>query len=85
MSAERNSSTLLGPLAGSLAGAILLVVMLVSIRSAVKAAGERLATPETDKPAVAIADEAEAAYCTPQFKQVLERKQALSSVGYSYL
>ena len=73
MNAERNSSTLLGPLAGSLAGAILLVAMLVSIHSAVKSAGERLATPETDKPAVAVADEAEAAYCTPQFKQVLER------------
>jgi outer membrane protein OmpA-like peptidoglycan-associated protein len=64
---------LLAPVVGMAAGALVLVVMLISIRSAVKSAGERLATPETDKPAVAIADQAEAAYCTPQFKQVLER------------
>lgn len=63
----------LGAIAGGAASALLLVGMLVSIRSHVKAAGDRLATPEANKPAVAIADQAEAPYCTPQFKQVLER------------
>lgn len=67
----RNSP--LGGLVGGVVGAVLIVALLVSIRSAVKSAGERLATPETGRPAVAIADQAEAAYCTPQFKQVLER------------
>jgi outer membrane protein OmpA-like peptidoglycan-associated protein len=62
-----------GAIAGSVVGVVLIATLLVSIRSAVKSAGERLATPETDKPAVAVADQAEAAYCTPQFKQVLER------------
>jgi outer membrane protein OmpA-like peptidoglycan-associated protein len=42
-------------------------------RASVASAGERLVTPEKEKPAVAIADHAEATYCTPQFKQVLER------------
>lgn len=64
---------MMGALAGSAAAGLILVGMLVSIRSTVKSAGERLATPETNKPAVAIADQAEASYCTPQFKQVLER------------
>jgi outer membrane protein OmpA-like peptidoglycan-associated protein len=63
----------LGAMVGGVVGVVLIAVLLVSIRSAVKSAGERLATPETDKPAVAVADQAEAAYCTPQFKQVLER------------
>ncbi|HEX7671037.1 MAG TPA: hypothetical protein VF395_15685 [Polyangiaceae bacterium] len=63
----------MGAIAGSVVGVVLIATLLVSIRSAVKSAGERLATPETDKPAVAVADQAEAAYCTPQFKQVLER------------
>src|SRR5450432_4852867 len=60
-------------LAGLGSGALLVLGVALAIRSAVKSAGERLATPETDKPAVAVADQAEAAYCTPQFKQVLER------------
>jgi outer membrane protein OmpA-like peptidoglycan-associated protein len=38
-----------------------------------RAANERLVHPEVAKPKVAIADQAEVAYCTPQFKQVLER------------
>jgi outer membrane protein OmpA-like peptidoglycan-associated protein len=73
MSDDPRMSGQLAPAAGAFSGFVLLLVMLFSIRSAVKSAGERLATPETDKPAVAVADEAEAAYCTPQFKQVLER------------
>lgn len=70
---EKTSSSPFAALVGSVVGVVAIVALLVSIRSAVKSAGERLATPETDKPAVAIADQAEAAYCTPQFKQVLER------------
>jgi len=73
VSAEKETGGLGAPLAGALAGGLTLVAMLVSINSAVKSAGERLATPESNKPAVAIADQAEAPYCTPQFKQVLER------------
>lgn len=73
MSASEKSSSLLGPIVGGAVSALLLAGMLVSIRSHVKAAGERLSTPETNKPAVAIADQAEAPYCTPAFKQVLER------------
>jgi outer membrane protein OmpA-like peptidoglycan-associated protein len=45
----------------------------VAVHSSVKNAGERLVTPEAEKPKVAIAGDAEVAYCTPRFKQVLER------------
>jgi len=45
----------------------------VAVRSSVASAGERLVTPEAEKPKVAIADHAEVPYCTPRFKQVLER------------
>ena len=48
--------------------------MSAAVYSTVAAASERLAHPEARaKPAVAIADHAEAPYCTPQFKEVLER------------
>jgi outer membrane protein OmpA-like peptidoglycan-associated protein len=65
--------SLLAPLVGIGAGVLTLTVLLVSIRGAVKDAGTRLATPEANKPAVAVADQAQAPYCTPQFMQVLER------------
>jgi len=71
--AEKKAGAPLGALVGGGVAAVLLIGMLVSIRGHVKAAAERLATPDTNKPAVAIADQAEAPYCTPQFKQVLER------------
>lgn len=39
-----------------------------------RSAAARLAAPEAvDRPQVAVADHAEVAYCTPQFKEVLER------------
>jgi len=66
-------TALVAPTLGAMVGTVLIAAMLFSIRSSVKSAGERLATPETDKPAVAIADQAQAPYCTPQFMQVLER------------
>jgi outer membrane protein OmpA-like peptidoglycan-associated protein len=66
-------TALVAPTLGAMAGTVVLAAMLFSVHSAVRSAGERLATPETDKPAVAVADQAEAPYCTAQFKQVLER------------
>ncbi len=48
--------------------------MLLSVYSSVAGAADRLANPRLkDEPKVAIADHAELAYCTPQFKKVLER------------
>lgn len=45
----------------------------LAVRGAVKEAGQRLVTPEAERPKVAVAEHAEVAYCTPRFKQVLER------------
>jgi hypothetical protein len=47
MNADARPSGLLAAALGTAAGAIILVSMVVSIRSAVKSAAERLATPET--------------------------------------
>jgi outer membrane protein OmpA-like peptidoglycan-associated protein len=58
---------------GTLCGALLFVALTLWVRSECVAAGARLAQPEGEKPKVAIADHTEAAYCTPQFKEVLER------------
>jgi outer membrane protein OmpA-like peptidoglycan-associated protein len=60
-------SALLAALAALLGGSTLLVL------GKVQAAGERLTTLESDRPQVVLADQAEAAYCTPEFKHVLER------------
>jgi outer membrane protein OmpA-like peptidoglycan-associated protein len=56
-------------------GATLIVLfgMTLAVRSWVSSATDRLTTPEAEKPKVAIADQAEVAYCTPRFKEVLER------------
>lgn len=63
-----------GPVAVALAtGALLTLGILVRVHGAVADAKERLMTPETNKPAIAIADQSEVAYCTPRFKEVLER------------
>ena len=45
----------------------------LAVRGEVKEAGQRLVTPEAERPKVAVAEHAEVAYCTPRFKQVLER------------
>ena len=48
----------------------------VFVEADVRGAEQRLAHPETVKtaePTVAVADHTEAAYCTPQFKEVLDR------------
>lgn len=55
-------------------GIVLLGAWCAVVASATRGAGKRLVAPEAeDRPAVAIADQAEVAYCTPQFKEVLQR------------
>jgi outer membrane protein OmpA-like peptidoglycan-associated protein len=61
------------PLAGAGATVLVLFGLSLGVRSWVVSAGERLVTPEAEKPKVAVADQAEVAYCTPRFKEVLER------------
>ncbi len=59
------------------AGLFTLLALITSasfgVRASVKEAGRRLEEPDAAKPKVAVADHAEAAYCTPKFKEVLER------------
>lgn len=69
------------PAAGALATLLALGALSVSVSAGVKSAGQRLTTPEAEKPKVAVADHAEVPYCTPRFKQVLER--VLHSCGLS--
>lgn len=58
-------------------GAVLLLASTLTVRGQVRSAGERLRTgaaaAEEEKPKVAIANDAEAPYCTPAFKTVLQR------------
>ena len=54
-------------------GCATLVAASLAVRGQVNAAGERLRTGATEKPKVAIANDAEASYCTPAFKTVLQR------------
>ncbi len=62
-------------LVAGLGGVAALAGSLVFVSADVKSAGHRLAHPEEKvaAPAAAVADHAEAAYCTPQFKEVLKR------------
>jgi len=75
------TSRIVAPLAGALTGLALLLALSFSVRGSVKQATDRLVTPDAEKPKVAIADHAEVPYCTPRFKQVLER--VLHSCGLS--
>ena len=52
---------------------VLLLSVTVGVRLWVSSAADRLEHPATEKPKVAIADQAEVSYCTPRFKEVLER------------
>jgi outer membrane protein OmpA-like peptidoglycan-associated protein len=54
-------------------GALLVFGTALAVRLWVSGAAERLTTPEAEKSKVAVADQSEVGYCTPQFKQVLER------------
>jgi outer membrane protein OmpA-like peptidoglycan-associated protein len=60
---------------GLSAGCIALIASVFALQGQVEAAGQRLKTGATEepKPQVAIANDAEAPYCTPAFKQVLQR------------
>lgn len=66
-------AVLVAGLAGAAAGLVALVVMLLSVRLSVTNAARRLEQPESQTSKVAIADHAEASYCTPRFKEVLRR------------
>lgn len=68
-------------LLGLVAGVVLCAGSALAVRSWTTTAARNLVEPEKEKPKVAIADQAEVAYCTPQFKQVLER--VLHSCGLS--
>ncbi len=59
--------------AGLGAGALFVFGAAIAVRLWVSGAAERLTTPEAEQPKVAVADQSEVGYCTPQFKQVLER------------
>ncbi len=63
----------LAGLAGLGSGALLVFGTALAVRLWVSGAADRLAAPEAEAPKVAVADQSEVAYCTPQFKQVLER------------
>ena len=63
----------LAGLAGLGSGAVFVLGSVLAVRLWVSGAAERLTTPEAEKPKVAVADQSEVGYCTPQFKQVLER------------
>lgn len=61
-------------LIGIAAGCAVLAASALTVQGQVRAAGERLKTGATlEKPKVAVANDAEAGYCTPAFKQVLAR------------
>jgi len=60
-------------LAGLASGAVFVLGAVLAVRVWVSSAAERLTTPEAEKQKVAVADQSEVGYCTPQFKQVLER------------
>lgn len=60
-------------IAGPITGALLVLGTCAWVGTQVSAAGKRMQNPETPAPAVAVADHAEAPYCTPAFKQVLQR------------
>jgi outer membrane protein OmpA-like peptidoglycan-associated protein len=58
---------------GAAGGVALLVTVTLGVKLWVGSATERLEHPAAEKAKVAIADQAEVAYCTPRFKEVLER------------
>jgi outer membrane protein OmpA-like peptidoglycan-associated protein len=51
----------------------LALVMMLLVRLSVAGAAERLGKAKANEPSVAVADDAEEKYCTPAFKQVLQR------------
>jgi outer membrane protein OmpA-like peptidoglycan-associated protein len=57
---------------GLATGALLVLVVALSVNRNVRAAAQRMDNPNNTPP-TAVADHAEEAYCTPAFKQVLQR------------
>ncbi len=72
---QHSNASSLGPvLFAAVVGALSLLAAVVVVASSVNAAEQRLVNPDAEhKPIVAIAQEAEVAYCTKDFKEVLER------------
>jgi outer membrane protein OmpA-like peptidoglycan-associated protein len=69
-------------LVGTVAGVALVLAATGSVAAMVQGARSRLEHAATAAPAVAVADDAEVAYCTPAFKQVLQRvRNACGLVG----
>jgi outer membrane protein OmpA-like peptidoglycan-associated protein len=61
-------------IAGAAAGFVALGAMAITVHATVRSAGERLvAAPSEPKTGAALAANSEEAYCTPRFKEVLER------------
>ncbi len=52
---------------------VVAITALGVVSSSVGSAKQRLVTPVAEKPQVAVANQAEVGYCTPRFKEVLER------------
>lgn len=73
MTEMKRPSAMPAAVAGVIAGLVALTTVVTIVQVAVANAKERLTTPEAAKPQVAIAAQSEVAYCTPRFKQVLER------------
>jgi outer membrane protein OmpA-like peptidoglycan-associated protein len=67
------SARVLPALVGIAATVVMLLAVVIGVRSSVASAKQRLVEPEAEKPKVAVAAQAEVAYCTPRFKEVLER------------
>ena len=66
----------LSALVGAAVGAALLFAMTATVRATVSSAADRLKNPgaaAAQEAKVAVADESEEKYCTPNFKQVLQR------------
>lgn len=65
--------SVVAPILGVALTVVCLGSLTLAVRSSLASASERLVTPQAEKPKVAIAADAEVAYCTARFKQVLER------------
>jgi outer membrane protein OmpA-like peptidoglycan-associated protein len=73
MTDKKPQNDLMPALIGSVVGFVSLITVVVSTHVAVANAKERLVTPEAAKPQIAVAAQSEVGYCTPRFKEVLER------------
>jgi|GEM_PF-326806 len=72
-SSESRSAWLTSPWTFAALGIVLALVACGLVARATHAAAARLEETQSERPQVAIADQAEVAYCTPEFKLVLER------------